>query len=223
MATNTSTASSISTYRLLIPQSVCSQLRIKVGPNELKAAMQDESSFYHVLCQAPIQVMVNGIILAQIKTYQIFLQKRLVDCYVNTAPTVNEVEITGEDLPISESINEMKEHFLQHAESFKPLEQIHFNLIADTYGYLKKFVSANQNQQAQKIAFNADFKSKINSFVAEGKMLEAQLLQERLKWREHAIEISDTMMKMGSGRIDDLQELEQRAELAFFQSFGESK
>ena len=220
MATNTST---ISTYRLLIPQSVCSQLKIKVGPNELKAAMQDESSFYHVVCQAPIQLMINGIILAQIKTYQIFLQKRLIDCYVNTAPTVNEVEITGEDPPINESINEMKERFLQHAESFKPLEQSHFNLIADTYGYLKKFISAHQNQQEQTKAFDADFKSKINAFVTEGKILEAQLIKERLKWREHAIEISDTMMKMGSGRIDDIQELEQRAELAFFQSFGESK
>ena len=216
-------APTISTYRLLIPQSVCSQLKIKVGPNELKAAMQDESSFYHVVCQAPIQLMINGIILAQIKTYQIFLQKRLIDCYVNTAPTVNEVEITGEDPPINESINEMKEQFLQHAESFKPLEQSHFNLIADTYGYLKKFISAHQNQQAQTKAFDADFKSKIDAFVAEGKILEAQLIQERLKWREHAIEISDTMMKMGSGRIDDIQELEQRAELAFLQSFGESK
>lgn len=224
MAQNTTNSNEIlksnSTYSLLIPQSICSQLKIKVGPRELQKAMEDTSSIYHLICQAPIQDMINGIILAQVKSYQVFLQKRLIDCYVDTAPTVADVENTGEESPISDAIAEIKDRFLEHVEATKPLEQSHFNLVADTYGFLKKFVNANQGRLT---SYDQAFKASVDNFVEQGKILEAQLLSERSNWREHAIEVADSMMKMSLGRIDELQDLEQRAELAFFQSFGEGK
>jgi hypothetical protein len=226
MAQNTASANAIlkqfSTYTLLIPQSICSQLRIKISPKDLLVAMQDSHSIYQLICQAPLQNMINGVILAQIKTYQVFLQKRLIDCYVNAAPTATELENTGEEPAVSDNVTEIKDQFLKHVEDTKPIEQSHFNLVADTYGFLKKFVSAHQDAQGRFKAYGNDFKIKVDDFLAQGKILEAKLLEERINWREHAIEVSDAMMKMGTGRIDELEDLEQRAELAFFQRFGEN-
>ena len=73
------------------------KLKIKVDPRDLIKAMQDDTSVYHVICLAPIQDMYNGIILAQIKSYQVFIQKRLIDGYVSSAPTISEVEASGQE------------------------------------------------------------------------------------------------------------------------------
>ena len=208
-----------STYGLLIPQSICSKLKIKVDPRDLIKAVQDDTSVYHVICLAPIQDMYNGIILAQIKSYQVFIQKRLIDGYVSSAPTISEVEASGQEPAENETMNLMKDDFLQHIEATKPIEQAHYDLIADSYGALRRYVATNKGQL--KIC-TPKLRSTIDNFLEQGKILETQLIELRLKWREHAIEVSDYIMKMGSGRIDDLHDLEQRAELDFLQSFGES-
>jgi hypothetical protein len=214
---------SFSTYGLLIPQTICSLLKLKVPPKELQKAMLDEQSVYYILCKAPIQNMVNGIILAQIKSYQLFMQKRLIDCYVNTAPTITEAEKMEEEPIINPTVEEMKETFIQHVETTKPFEQQYFDVIADTSSFLKKFVAKNKDKHGQLQTARPEFKDKCDAFVEQGKMVEGQLLLERTRWREHAIDIADLIMKIGGFGVDELEDLEQRAELAFFQSFGEGR
>ena len=208
-----------STYGLLIPLSICSKLKMKVDPKAFMTAMEDETSVYHQMCLAPLELMRNGIVLAQIKSYQVFIQKLIIDCYVKDAPTISEVEASGKEPPENARINQMKEEFLQHIETSKVLEQAHYNLIADSYGTLRRIVESNKGTLT---SCPPKLKSSIDDFIDQGKCMETQLIGERFKWRERAIEVSDFMMKMGSGRIDDLQELEHRAELNFLQNFGES-
>lgn len=201
-----------SSYAFFIAKSVLRKFNVNLDFKQFQKEFENKESVYAVICQAPITNLLNSLINAQIKSYEKFIQKRLIDYYILNS-NKGEDEESG-DHP--EIIQDLNQRFSETHQSFCVIEQKLYDCIANT----NQKLGAYARSQIIKFAYLVDpieesIKEQISELIIEAANVKEQLIANRQLWRDFAIEVSSVISSVGLYKVDDFEDLEQRAELDF--------
>jgi hypothetical protein len=212
----------LSSYTLLIAESILRQFNINIDSNTLINELDNKNSVYSVLCQAPMLCIMNDLISAQIKSYQQFIQKKMIDYYANNPPIVDE---QGDSSSMSEyypdTVAVIKQKFLDAQNASKSILQ----LMYDNSAFINKTIFKYVNQQIIRHGnfeqFNADeLNGELMPLVEQAEGIKSQLISERANWREMAADYTQNLSAVSIYQMNELEDLELRAELDFFSQLG---
>lgn len=213
-----------SSYMLLIAETVLGQFDLFIDPQILLEELKNPLSTYSLIIQTPTFNILNQLILAQVISYQHFVQKKLIDYYARSASQNELVEDECGDSFYPETIQLMKQSCLEKIKSSAGIEQNLLDILAKTnqitFEFLKKQTIGVVALQALD---NESFNQKMKPCLESAKLLREQLLQLREEWRAYAIDFNQKFSSVMPFGVDELTDLELRSELDFFQNLGLGK
>lgn len=209
------------TYNLMITKNILAKLGIYISSQDLFVELEMHNSPYRELCQVPMMHIFNNLILAQIKSYQEFIQKRLIDYFVQNNPTQEELELLGKEQNISEAVLNSKERYLNMKKATQLVEQRLMDNISASQAFLKGVVK-KQNMFFEG-EVSKEFHQKVDGFKEYANELQLSLVTEKNHWREFSTNVCMLLSELGNFRITEIEDIEQRAELQFLQNLGEGK
>ncbi|MBA2711814.1 MAG: hypothetical protein H0U57_14645 [Tatlockia sp.] len=119
----------MSTYGLITAERILERYNLRLGHEDLFAAMKNPNSFYHKILKIPLRNVFNGIILQQAYDYEIYAQKLFVDYLISGESG------KPEDSPggfTREDIEKERRMLMAMAENFRESEVDHNTLIASS-------------------------------------------------------------------------------------------
>ena len=134
----------LSTYGLITVQKIVERYGIKIAPDDLIRSLHQHDSLVYRLVQVPLKNVFNGLILQQVKDYEVYAQKLYID-YLLSGQNNKEESLVQADLETT------RESLVQLGESFQDEEIQHEKLIADCQAVLIQY-SQQINQSVLAVA-----------------------------------------------------------------------
>jgi hypothetical protein len=206
-----------SSYAFLIAKSVLRNFNVNLDLKQFQKEFDNKESVYFILCQAPITNLFNSLIKAQIKSYEKFVQKRLIDYFIlNTSQGGD-----GDIVEHPEIVQELNNRFSEIHQSYRIIEQRLYDCTATT----NQKLGAYARGQIIKFGYLIDnidenMLKTVEDLMIEASAIKGQLIGIRQTWRDFAIQVSSTLLSVGQFKINELEDLEQRAELEFLDGLG---
>lgn len=215
----------LTTYDFLMAQNVLGKFNIHLSNDEIFKVIQEKNDVNYLLICAPIENIYNQMIFSQIKSYELFVQKRMIDYVIGTAPTPDAVQnAEGADISYPEVFVHLQERFQTIQAQLLDLDNQILQKIGETNSYIKKFVMKNI---VKGIKLDDDMipelQNKIQEFVSHSQELRTLLLSTREEWKLFAGEVCKTLSELGGYYVEEDEDLAQRAELSFFRQLGVSE
>jgi hypothetical protein len=205
-----------SSYAFFIAKSVLRKFNINLDYSQFLKEFKNKNSVYTILCQAPTTNIFNMLIIAQVKSYTQFVQKRFIDFYISNTSKDEHIE---QQFP--ELIGELEQRFHQNQEVSRAIEQTMYDCIADTNKCLSQFVKEQIIKYGHLMSeIEVPIQKQIENLVDEANGIKQELIACRQTWRYFAIEVSDILMSVSDYHINELNDLEQRAELLFLDNLA---
>ena len=203
-----------SSYAFLIAKSILAKWNIQLEYSVFTKEFENHDSIYSIICQAPTNHLFNSLIVAQIKSYKQFIQKRMIDFFINNTSKAEDTEDVIPDI-----VSDLQDSFSMQQELLGMIEQKHYDGIAKTNAFLLQYIKKNIIKYGYLLNNGApEIQAEIKGFVEEAECLKHELIHSRQTWRALAIRVSDTLMSVSAFQINELDDIEQRAELQFFDS-----
>lgn len=146
-----------STYGVITAQRLLERYHIKLKDDDLIYALKTPNTFYNRLLRIPLKNVFNGIILQQVRDYQIYAQKLFVDYLlsgedskVETAPGANTREI----------IESKRQELIALGNDFHQQELEQEKLIIKSQTTLNKYA---ENWQKKIISLTIELKSALDN------------------------------------------------------------
>lgn len=127
-----------SSYGLMTAERILERFQLKPSHQVILQAAKTPDSFYHLLLLVPVQNVMNGIILEQAKDYHLYIQKMFID-YLMSGEDNKTEDSPGANT--RDSIEDMRQSFLQQAEIFDKIDRRHARQIAASQKEFIKYVS----------------------------------------------------------------------------------
>src|SRR3989338_6796792 len=118
-----------STYGLITADRILSRYKIKLSPDELKQAMKTIDDPHHKLLKIPLHNVMNGIILQQVKDYQIYAQKLFID-YLLSGESGKPDASPGAN--IRKDLETQRLKLIKLSEALEALEYDHLQIISES-------------------------------------------------------------------------------------------
>jgi hypothetical protein len=134
-----------STYSLITAEQIFERYGIKLNKEELLNVLSDPHNIYHRLLQVPLENVLNGIILDQIRAYQAYAQKSFID-YLLSGEAGKTEEAPG--AAIRESLESERQALVQMGEKFHRSEFAQDTIIAESQQIIKQSSKEFQKIQA---------------------------------------------------------------------------
>jgi hypothetical protein len=212
----------VSSYGLMISKNILARLGLMVSAEELLAQLKSPDLVYARLCHLPMMHIYNQLIFAQIQSYQTFIQKRLIDYYIQSNQSRDEASSESE-AQHPDAITLLKDEFLTLKEQTKVLEQQLLDMITNSQRYLIQMVQLETMQFGGSFKhFPKDYDERIEAFKLSVSTIRKELIAHRADWRAFSITVSERLSQFGYVTPDVADDLEQRVELDFIPNLGES-
>ncbi|AHE67103.1 hypothetical protein [Legionella oakridgensis] len=141
-----------STYGMLTAERILEGFKIQLDHDELVSAIKNPRSIYFQLLRVPLKNIFNGIILQQIRDYQVYAQKIFID-YLMSGQADKPQEAPGAS--IREDMETERKNLVELGEAFSEKESAHLKLISESQASLIKLARELQKtleSAAQKIS-----------------------------------------------------------------------
>lgn len=116
----------LSTYRMITTRRLLEQYHIDLKEDALEYTLTTPNTFYSRLLRIPLKNILNGIILQQIKDYQLYVQKLFID-YLMAGENNKDEEAGGNY--VREELETARLKLVEYNEGFSAVEQDHTRLI----------------------------------------------------------------------------------------------
>ena len=134
----------LSTYGLITIERILERYKIQLSQNELLTVIKNPYSFYHQLLRVPLKNVLNGIILQQVRDYQVYAQKLFVD-YLMSGEN-NNTEASG---LTKEDLEKERKTLVEMGELLQQVKLAHTTLIAESQKRLMSYAQEWQNKLRQ--------------------------------------------------------------------------
>ncbi|NBX84913.1 MAG: hypothetical protein EBQ95_04795 [Gammaproteobacteria bacterium] len=216
------TKARVTTYDFLMAQNILGKFNILLSNDEIFRIIQEKNDVNYLLICSPIENIYNQMIFAQIKSYELFVQKRMMDYVLGTAPTPEAIESAeGGDIQYPEAFMNLQKHFGEIQARLLELDNLLLKLVSETNQFIKRYVTKNivsGNQNAYEIP--QELKNNISIFEAQAQEMRVTLLATRDEWKSFASNVCKTLSELGGYFVEEDIDLAQRAEINFFQQLG---
>ncbi|MBA2648488.1 MAG: hypothetical protein H0U75_02625 [Legionella sp.] len=123
----------LSTYGLITIERILGRYQIRLSPDKLSSVIKNPNSFYNIILQIPLKLVLTGIVLQQAFDYYVYAQKLHID-YLLSSDSVIQEESPGEYT--RESLEEERLKLQTFGEDFQQLKITQNVLIAHTQAAL---------------------------------------------------------------------------------------
>jgi hypothetical protein len=212
----------VTTYDFLMAQNILGKFRILLSNDEILRVIQEKNDVNYLLICSPIENIYNQMIFSQIKSYELFVQKRMMDYVLGTAPTPESIESAeGADIHYPEAFSNLQAQFNEIQARLLALDNIMLKLVSETNDYIKKYVTKNIVKGSQNSSeISQELKDNITMFETKAQDMRATLLVTRDEWKAFASGVCKTLSELGGYFVEEEVDLAQRAEINFFRQLG---
>lgn len=211
-----------STYNFLIAQNILTKFNLHLKNEEILKILREKNDIYYCILRAPTENIFNQMIFSQIKSYELFIQKRMLDYLIKTAPSLNDMEAKeGLEPQLPEVYRDLQTEFQTLQKNLLELDNELLKLVSRTNSYIHKVI-------VQRATLGVLYDRRISPELEEtSSMLEHQskelrhkILGVRQEWNLFAKRICKTLSELGGYYIEEDTDLSQRAEIDFFRDLG---
>lgn len=214
--------SKIGTYEKMISNQILNQIGLSLNPNEIQKGLEDKSSRFYSVLRVPMALSLNALILAQIKTYKLFCQKKIADYLILTNPSQMEQQQQDFEDFIPKDILEFKSQLLEKQQELRNKEQLFYDDLALSQATLKKEVRQQIIEFGEFVGnFNELTTQKLSEISARAAEQKSELIETRRTWKNLAALIASILADKGVVLYTGDQEYQQIMDLNFLQNLGE--
>lgn len=135
-----------STYGLITADRILNRYKIQLSPDALKQAIKHADNPYHALLKIPLANVMNGIILQQVKDYQIYLQKLFIDYLLSGEAGKPE---TSPGANTRKELESLRLQFIKCSEDLEALEYSHLEMISESQRKIKPLAQSTEHNSAR--------------------------------------------------------------------------
>lgn len=211
------------TYAVMIARNILNKFGLYPSTSEIQDAFKNKNSIYHPILIVPMVNTLNGLIFSQIETYKIFCQKRLCDYIIFTNPTDEELAAANGQDHLPDSFEMIHEEYEHKEKDFINLENKYYKQLSETQSYLNNFIKAVLiRKSSYRPEYDDEFLAINDELNQKSEALKQVLLDNKQLWKDFTIKLSKVIIELGGFFISDEDDLEQRAELIFFEKLGKN-
>ena len=190
--------SKIGTYEKMISNQILNQIGLSLNPNEIQKGLEDKSSRFYSVLRVPMALSLNALILAQIKTYKLFCQKKIADYLILTNPSQMEQQQQDFEDFIPKDILEFKSQLLEKQQELRNKEQLFYDDLALSQATLKKEVRQQIIEFGEFVGnFNELTTQKLSEISARAAEQKSELIETRRTWKNLAALIASILADKG--------------------------
>lgn len=211
------------TYDFLMAQNILSKFNIHLQNNEILKILKEKNDIYFCILRAPTENVFNQIIFSQIKSYELFTQKRMLDFVIKTAPSTNDLEgREGIEPELPEVFNHLQNEFQRLQKKLIELDNQLLKQVSLTNAYLQKFL---MQRASLGVVFDrkipADLEEKVHELQDQAREMRGLIISIREEWSLFAKMVCKSLSELGGYYIDEETDQLQRSEIDFFRDLGQ--
>jgi len=203
----------LSSYGTMLAETILRSFLSDIDGKEILEGIVNKDSIYFILSQVPLLNIMNELLVAQIKSYEGFVQKKMIDFLVNNPPADNS------EASYPEIITEIQTDFQAKQQDSQKLIQAVYDNCAAVNGLIRDFVRKQMTKSGKLTQDGAaEIQAQLLPFATKSEELKTQLIDCKLQWKEVAANSSKDLSYIY--QMNELEDLELRSELNFYRSLG---
>ncbi len=199
----------LSTYSILTAERILERFSIKLSSDELINTLRDPESHYYHLLTMPLKNIFNGLLINQVHTYQVHVQKLLVRYKLSQTGAADDGQLGTHS---EEELKVKQKDVIQLGETFEGRKNEHCQLISDSQAWLIREAPKKEN-----VALS----SEMAAFGARAEEMMLILKNLRTEFRTLILDVTALLNVLPDYTIDAEEMAESQAALDFDASLGD--